>query len=171
MYFSHLVKAWNLRNTGRWMVLAVAIGAITGVGAILFHMMLHQASAFFMHSLAGFYAPVAGGGGVEGGGFEAAGARTAEDEPFLLREEEGLEARGDASHDGGELTAAVVDHGPSDRLQDVGRDRGWSGDAEVDLLLGDSTKARDELGWQPKTTFVQLIKKMVDKDVASSITW
>tara|TARA_R100000008_G_scaffold29261_1_gene16120 strand:+ start:11114 stop:12169 length:1056 start_codon:yes stop_codon:yes gene_type:complete len=43
--------------------------------------------------------------------------------------------------------------------------------AEVDLLLGDSTKARDELGWQPKTTFIQLIKKMVDKDVASAITW
>ena len=42
--------------------------------------------------------------------------------------------------------------------------------AEVDLLLGDSTKARDELGWKPKTTFIQLIKKMVDKDVASVIT-
>jgi len=43
--------------------------------------------------------------------------------------------------------------------------------AEVDLLLGDSSKAREELGWEPKTNFYQLIKKMVDKDVASVITW
>jgi|TARA_R110002020_G_scaffold70186_2_gene182214 GDPmannose 4,6-dehydratase len=39
--------------------------------------------------------------------------------------------------------------------------------AEVDLLWGDSTKAREELGWQPKTSFVQLIKKMIDVDVAA----
>jgi GDPmannose 4,6-dehydratase len=39
--------------------------------------------------------------------------------------------------------------------------------AEVDILLGDSTKAREELGWEPKTTFYQLVKKMVDFDVSS----
>ena len=39
--------------------------------------------------------------------------------------------------------------------------------AEVELLLGDSTKAREELGWEPKTNFIQLVKKMVDYDVAS----
>jgi GDPmannose 4,6-dehydratase len=33
--------------------------------------------------------------------------------------------------------------------------------AEVDLLLGDSTPARTELGWQPKTSFNQLVEKMV----------
>jgi GDPmannose 4,6-dehydratase len=43
--------------------------------------------------------------------------------------------------------------------------------AEVNLLLGDSTKAREELGWEPKTNFLQLVKKMVDIDVASVITW
>jgi len=43
--------------------------------------------------------------------------------------------------------------------------------AEVNLLLGDSTKAREELGWEPKTNFLQLVKKMVDIDVASIITW
>lgn len=37
--------------------------------------------------------------------------------------------------------------------------------AEVDVLLGDSTKAREELGWQPKTSFSQLVKKMVDNDL------
>jgi len=37
--------------------------------------------------------------------------------------------------------------------------------AEVDLLLGDSTKARKELGWKPKTDFEGLIKKMVINDL------
>lgn len=36
--------------------------------------------------------------------------------------------------------------------------------AEVDELLGDSTKAKELLGWTPKTTFKELVKKMVDHD-------
>ncbi len=36
--------------------------------------------------------------------------------------------------------------------------------AEVDELLGDSTKARKELGWNPETSFYDLIKEMVDCD-------
>jgi len=38
--------------------------------------------------------------------------------------------------------------------------------AEVDLLLGDSTMARSELGWHPKTSFFQLVKKMTLNDLA-----
>jgi GDPmannose 4,6-dehydratase len=37
--------------------------------------------------------------------------------------------------------------------------------AEVDLLLGDSTKARTELGWQPQHTFESLVKDMIDSDL------
>ena len=37
--------------------------------------------------------------------------------------------------------------------------------AEVDSLLGDSTKARKELGWMPKTTFKELVNKMVQNDI------
>jgi len=37
--------------------------------------------------------------------------------------------------------------------------------AEVDLLLGDSTKARNELGWKPKVNFEQLVEKMVENDL------
>jgi len=43
--------------------------------------------------------------------------------------------------------------------------------AEVDLLIGDSSKARAELGWQPEYTFETLVKEMVAADleaVASS---
>jgi GDPmannose 4,6-dehydratase len=36
---------------------------------------------------------------------------------------------------------------------------------EVDYLLGDPSKARATLGWQPKITFQQLVRMMVDADV------
>lgn len=37
--------------------------------------------------------------------------------------------------------------------------------AEVDLLLGDASKAKKELGWEPKTKFKELVKLMVDSDL------
>jgi GDPmannose 4,6-dehydratase len=37
---------------------------------------------------------------------------------------------------------------------------------EVDLLIGDPTKARNELGWTPQTKFKQLVKLMVEADMA-----
>lgn len=36
--------------------------------------------------------------------------------------------------------------------------------AEVDLLIGDSTKARTKLGWEPSVTFTELVHLMVDSD-------
>jgi GDPmannose 4,6-dehydratase len=36
---------------------------------------------------------------------------------------------------------------------------------EVDLLLGDPTKAKTKLGWQPKYDVNALIKEMVDSDL------
>ena len=36
--------------------------------------------------------------------------------------------------------------------------------AEVDLLLGDATKARNELGWKPKVNFKQLARRMTESD-------
>ena len=38
--------------------------------------------------------------------------------------------------------------------------------AEVDLLLGDPTKAKKAFGWTPKVTFRQLVEMMVDADIA-----
>lgn len=38
--------------------------------------------------------------------------------------------------------------------------------AEVDLLIGDATKAREKLGWRSKVTFKELVKIMVDADIA-----
>src|SRR6476660_342712 len=39
---------------------------------------------------------------------------------------------------------------------------------EVDLLVGDASKAREKLGWQPKTSFAQLVKEMVASDLADA---
>ena len=37
--------------------------------------------------------------------------------------------------------------------------------AEVDVLLGDPGKARRALGWEPRVTFKQLVRLMVDADM------
>jgi len=38
--------------------------------------------------------------------------------------------------------------------------------AEVELLQGDSTKARTQLGWKPKVTFTELVDMMLESDLA-----
>jgi GDPmannose 4,6-dehydratase len=38
--------------------------------------------------------------------------------------------------------------------------------AEVDHLVGDASKAREQLGWEPKVSFRQLVERMVDADLA-----
>lgn len=37
--------------------------------------------------------------------------------------------------------------------------------AEVDLLVGDSSLAKEKMGWEPKVSFEELIKMMVDNDL------
>ncbi len=38
---------------------------------------------------------------------------------------------------------------------------------EVDLLVGDASKAKQQLGWAPKTSFKELVRLMVDADLAA----
>ena len=40
--------------------------------------------------------------------------------------------------------------------------------AEVNILLGDATKAKEKLGWSPKTDFSHLVHEMVDADFATA---
>jgi GDPmannose 4,6-dehydratase len=37
--------------------------------------------------------------------------------------------------------------------------------AEVDHLIGDFAKAREKLGWEPRTSFEELVRLMVDADL------
>ncbi|MFT7485986.1 MAG: GDPmannose 4,6-dehydratase, partial [Candidatus Paceibacteria bacterium] len=49
----------------------------------------------------------------------------------------------------------------------VRTDPEWVRPAEVDLLVGDSSKAREKLGWEPKVSFEALIQGMVESDLAA----
>ena len=44
-------------------------------------------------------------------------------------------------------------------------DRAYLRPAEVDTLLGDSTKARESLGWRPIVSFPDLVRIMVEADL------
>ncbi len=48
----------------------------------------------------------------------------------------------------------------------VRHDNRFDRPAEVDLLIGDASKARDRLGWSPKVSFEELVKRMYENDLA-----
>ncbi|MBA3943535.1 MAG: GDP-mannose 4,6-dehydratase [Herpetosiphonaceae bacterium] len=56
-------------------------------------------------------------------------------------------------------------HAGLDYQQYVVQDERFMRPAEVDLLVGDPSKARAKLGWQPKTSFEELVTMMVDADL------
>jgi len=64
------------------------------------------------------------------------------------------------------LDAAFATVGISDWSHLVTQDPRFMRPAEVDLLIGDSTKAREKLGWAPKVGFEELVTMMVESDVA-----
>ena len=51
----------------------------------------------------------------------------------------------------------------------VAVDRRYFRPTEVETLLGDPTKAREKLGWTPKTSFDELVRDMVEADMKSTI--
>jgi GDPmannose 4,6-dehydratase len=54
-----------------------------------------------------------------------------------------------------------------DYKQFVKMDPKFNRPAEVDLLVADPSRARKELGWEPKVKFKQLVEMMVDADLAA----
>jgi GDPmannose 4,6-dehydratase len=44
-------------------------------------------------------------------------------------------------------------------------DKSFFRPAEINVLIGDSTKARDKLGWEPQITFQQMVRDMLDADL------
>ena len=54
-----------------------------------------------------------------------------------------------------------------DNWQDyVRRDPKFDRPAEVDLLIGDASKAKEKLGWEPEVAFPELVSMMVANDLA-----
>ncbi len=66
-----------------------------------------------------------------------------------------------------EFVRLAFDHVGLDWKQYVVVDPQFYRPAEVDLLLGDPTRARQELGWEPEVAFPQLVTMMVDADLAT----
>ncbi len=64
------------------------------------------------------------------------------------------------------LDVAFARVGIDDWSRYVEQDPRFMRPAEVDLLIGDSAKARTKLGWTPDVTFRQLVEMMVDHDLA-----
>lgn len=71
----------------------------------------------------------------------------------------------DEAHSVKELVEVAFDHVGLNWKDYVVIDPKFVRPAEVDLLLGDSTKARNKLKWQPRLKFEELVKMMVDYDV------
>mgnify|MGYP006276289115 CR=1 FL=1 len=55
--------------------------------------------------------------------------------------------------------------GIEDWQQYIGSDPRFKRPAELHVLCGNSTKAREKLGWEPRTNFEDMIKTMVDADI------
>jgi len=71
----------------------------------------------------------------------------------------------DETHSVREFCEIAFGHVGLDWEQYVVVDEAFFRPAEVDLLVGDSSKARQELGWQPTVGFEQLVTMMVDADL------
>jgi len=63
------------------------------------------------------------------------------------------------------LDVAFNHVGISDWEKHVYQDPAFFRPAEVDLLVGDATKARTKLGWEPQVSFPELVAMMVDADL------
>ncbi|HIH30581.1 TPA: GDP-mannose 4,6-dehydratase [Candidatus Micrarchaeota archaeon] len=70
------------------------------------------------------------------------------------------------SHSVREFCEAAFSHLGMDWEKHVESDQAYTRPAEVDMLCGDASKARQKLGWKPKVNFKELVKMMVDADLA-----
>jgi GDPmannose 4,6-dehydratase len=69
------------------------------------------------------------------------------------------------THSVREFLEAAFAHAGLDPKKHVEIDAKYFRPAEVDLLLADPTKAKQKLGWQPKVSFPELVRGMVDHDM------
>lgn len=69
------------------------------------------------------------------------------------------------THSVRDLVQVAFSYVDLDWEQYVKVDKAFLRPAEVDLLVGDSSKAREQLGWEPSVSFEQMIQMMVDADL------
>ena len=64
-----------------------------------------------------------------------------------------------------DLVVTAFQHVGLDWEEHVELDKNMLRPAEVEHLIGDSSKAREQLGWEPSVTFAEMIRIMVDADL------
>jgi GDPmannose 4,6-dehydratase len=72
------------------------------------------------------------------------------------------------THSVSELVEEAFSYAGLDWRKHLEVDERYYRPAEVDLLIGDASKAKRKLGWQAKTTFKDLVRLMVDADMVSA---
>ena len=71
------------------------------------------------------------------------------------------------THSVREFLEEAFHHADLDWREYVEHDARYERPAEVDLLIGDAAKAKRKLGWEPHTTFHELVRLMVDEEIAA----
>ena len=66
-----------------------------------------------------------------------------------------------------EFLEEAFGHAGLDWKKHVEHDARYERPAEVDLLIGDASRAKEKLGWEPRTTFHGLVQLMVDEEIAA----
>jgi GDPmannose 4,6-dehydratase len=66
-----------------------------------------------------------------------------------------------------EFLELAFDHAELDWKKYVEIDPRYLRPTEVDMLLGDATKAKDKLGWTPRVKLPELVRMMVDSDMSA----
>lgn len=70
------------------------------------------------------------------------------------------------THSVREFVELAFSHVELDWQKYVRQDEQYKRPAEVDLLIADPTKVKEQLGWEPKVSFPELVSMMVDSDLA-----
>jgi GDPmannose 4,6-dehydratase len=76
-----------------------------------------------------------------------------------------LEFKGEGKDEKGFIKSCNDKFGFTTGQEVVAVDPNYFRPTEVDLLIGDASKAKDKLGWQPKYTLQEMVKEMVDYDL------
>jgi GDPmannose 4,6-dehydratase len=77
-----------------------------------------------------------------------------------------LEWRGDGAEEHGVVATAPAESAATPGQRIVAIDPRYYRPAEVETLLGDASKARDQLGWSPRIGFAELVQEMMQADLS-----
>jgi GDPmannose 4,6-dehydratase len=69
------------------------------------------------------------------------------------------------THSVRELVQVAFEHAGLDPERHIRVDPRFLRPADVEQVIGDAAKAREKLGWRPRTSFEEMIRLMVDADL------